>query len=114
MFGGQPVVRHERFHASTSSLMADEMPEGLRRSPIKPTAMNMQDRVAGPGPLDPAPPAGNASHSIGFIGNAGRGNYPFHDAVEGNAGRRPLQASSVGFNDSPHGGHRSVVFCTDR
>jgi hypothetical protein len=43
--------------------MADEMPEGLRRPPIKPTAMDMQDRLAGPGTLGPAPPAGNSSHS---------------------------------------------------
>jgi hypothetical protein len=94
--------------------MPNKMSECLSRTPVEPSTMQMKDCFTGPGTLGAAPPTGDTSHSIGFVGDANRRDYPFHDGVEGDAGRRPLQAPFVGFNDSPHSGHRSVVFRTDR
>src|ERR1700679_3947397 len=89
------------------------MPEGLRRTPIEPTAMDVQDGLARLRIFRSAPPARDASHGSSLVGNASRRSYPLHDVVEGAASRRSLQPPLVGFNDNPHGGHRSFIFRTD-
>src|SRR3984957_20626695 len=113
MLRGEPIVRHECCHTNASSHMANEMPEGLRRTPVEPTAMDVQDGFAGLRIFRSAPPARDASNGSSFVGNASRRGYPLHDGVEGDASGRSLQAPFVGFNDSPHGGHRRFVFRTD-
>src|ERR1700728_3277701 len=113
MLWGEPIVRYECWHTSASSHMANEMPEGLGRTPVEPTAMDVQDGFARLRIFRSAPPARDASHGSSLVGNASRRGHPPHDGVEGDASGRSLQAPFVGFNDNPHGGHCSFIFRTD-
>jgi hypothetical protein len=93
-----------------SSDMASQMAKSLCRAPVEPSAVNMHDGLTGPRTFGPAPPPRNTANMVSFVDNSGRRRDALHDGVKRNSGRRSLKPSLVGFDDSAHRGHRSLIF----
>jgi hypothetical protein len=72
--------------------------------------MNMHHGVVGPRIFGSAPPAWNAADMVSFVHNPGRCRDVLHDGIKRSPSRCSLKPSFVGFDDSAHGNHRSLIF----
>src|SRR5579863_10047153 len=114
MFWSQPIVGHKRLDARTSGDVPDQVSEGLRRTPVEPSTVQMKDCLARARTLGPAPPASYASHGVGSKSYSNGSYDATHNRVERSSGVRALQAPLLRFNNGAHCRHRRFVFLADR
>src|ERR1700691_4480156 len=64
MFRSQSIIGYKRLDARTSGDMPNQVSEGLRRPPVKPSSVQMKDCLFGTRTFGPAPPGGDATRSM--------------------------------------------------
>jgi hypothetical protein len=72
--------------------------------------MDVHDGLLGPRIFGSAPPPWNAANTVSFVHNPDRCRDVLHDGIKRNAGRCSLKPSFVGFDNSAHSSHYSLIF----
>jgi len=114
MLGREAIVGHEGFGARAPGDVADEMPERLRRAPVEPATMQMQDGRAGKRSGRTAAPSGDAAHRIGLVAHAFGSGDAAHERIERLARGGALQRALVRLGQRRHGRRDDGVLVAQR
>ena len=89
MLGSEPIIWDESIGICVQSDVADEVPERLRRSPVEPAAMHVNNRGPLSGLRRRSPPTEHPSNGRGSKSHALWDRDLLHDAVERTAAAVP-------------------------
>src|SRR6476620_2258626 len=96
MFGSKPIVWDKCFGSGPCSDMPDEVAVGFGGSEVEPTAVQMEDRFAGPRAHRLYPKSRHAAEGLYFYGDVVARDDALHESIEWRACCGPCRSALGG------------------